>query len=150
METMTGWLGNLYLWVKALHVIFVIFWLAGMFMLPRFFAYHSECVPGSPEDAVWQERELRLLRIIINPSMIFAWIFGVMLVLNTGLSGNGWLHLKLLLVLGLSLYHGMLSRWRKDLQSGRHRRSSRFFRLMNEVPTLLTIPVVILVIVKPF
>lgn len=145
-----GYLGDAYLWVKAAHLILVIFWLAGLFMLPRFFAYHVESAAGSSEDAAWQQRELRLMRIILNPAMIGTWVLGLLLVANIGLAGQGWLHVKLLLVLGLSGYHGMLSRWRKDLATGVKRRSSRFYRLANEVPTLATIPVVILAIVKPF
>jgi protoporphyrinogen IX oxidase len=145
-----GWLGDLYPWVKALHLVMVIFWLAGMFMLPRFYAYHTEYPVGSAEDLAWRDREKRLLRIIVTPAMLLAWIFGILLVMNIGLAGNGWLHVKLLLVLGLSAYHGLLSRWRKDFAAGTNRHSGKFFRLMNEIPTLATIPIVILVIVKPF
>ena len=145
----TGWLGSAYLWVKAFHLIAVIFWLAGMFMLPRYFAYHSECAPGSPEDGQWQAREARLLRIICNPSMILAWLLGLALAFHVGFAGNGWLHWKIMLVIGLSGYHGLLAKWRKDLRRGTNQRRSKFYRLMNEVPTLATIPIVILVIVKP-
>lgn len=145
-----GWLGGAYLWIKALHVIFVIFWMAGMFVLPRYFAYHSESVAGSPEDHAWQVRESRLLGIIINPSMGLAWLFGLALAFHLGFAGNGWLYAKLALVLALSGYHGLLSRWRKDFAKGANTRSSRFYRIVNEVPTLTIIPIVILVIVKPF
>ncbi|QCI79371.1 protoporphyrinogen oxidase HemJ [Hankyongella ginsenosidimutans] len=145
-----GWLGGAYLWIKALHVIFVIFWMAGMFILPRYFAYHSECAAGSAEDRLWQVRESRLLRIIINPSMAFAWLFGLALAFHLGFADNGWLHLKLALVLALSGYHGLLARWRKDFVKGVNTRSSRFYRIANEIPTLAVIPIVILVIVKPF
>ncbi len=145
-----GWLGESYLWIKALHVIFVIFWMAGLFILPRYFAYHSECAFGSPEDLSWRERESRLLRIIINPSMILTWLFGLALAFHLGFAGNGWLHLKLVMVFLLSGYHGMLARWRKDFARGANKRSSRFYRIANEIPTLATIPIVILVIVKPF
>jgi protoporphyrinogen IX oxidase len=150
MENLVGWMGNFYPWVKAIHLILVIFWMAAMFMLPRFYAYHTEYAVGSAEDSAWQDRERRLLRIIMNPAMIGTWIFGLMLVANIGLAGNAWLHAKLLLVLGLSGYHAALSRWRKDFALGQNRRTSKFYRLMNEVPTLVTIPIVILAIVKPF
>lgn len=147
---MEGFLGGAYLWVKALHIIFVIFWMAGMFMLPRFFAYHVESVAGSDEDALWIEREARLMRIIINPAMMVAWIAGLALVANIGLGAGGWLHAKLLLVLILSGFHAVLSRWRKALAAGDRSRSTRFYRIANEVPALFIILVVILVIVRPF
>lgn len=151
---MEGFLGSAYLWVKALHVIMVIFWMAGMFMLPRFFAYHAEenqeFGVGSRQDKVWQLREQRLMRIIINPAMIAAWIAGLCLAFHLGWASGGWLLTKLALVLGLSGYHGFLSRWRRDFVAGRNQRSSRFYRLANEIPTLMTIPIVLLVILKPF
>ncbi|RMF14861.1 MAG: protoporphyrinogen oxidase HemJ [Alphaproteobacteria bacterium] len=146
---MTGWLDGAYLWVKAAHVILVIFWMAGMLMLPRFFAYHAQAAADSEEDLVWRERERRLLRIIVNPSMVLAWIFGLMLATHLGFEG-GWLHVKLVLVLVLSAFHGMLARWRKDFARGENRHSDRFYRLMNEIPSVIIILVVILVIVKPF
>ncbi len=146
---MTGWLAGAYLWVKAAHVIMVIFWMAGMLMLPRFFAYHAQVPTGSAEDFSWRERERRLLRIVVNPAMVFAWVFGLMLATHLGLAG-GWLHLKLALVLLLSAFHGLLARWRRDFARGDNRRSSRFYRLMNEVPSVIIILVVVLVIVKPF
>lgn len=141
--------GSLYLWVKAFHLIAVIFWMAGMFMLPRYFAYHVDAQPGSDEDRLWIERERRLLRIIINPAMIVTWILGLSLAYSYGFS-DGWLHLKLLLVVGLSVLHGYFARWRKAFVRGENRHSSRFYRLINEVPTVATIAIVILVIVKPF
>lgn len=118
-------------------------------MLPRYFAYHAEVDPGSDEDKKWIERERRLLRIIINPAMIAAWIFGVSLAISYGF-GEGWLHLKLLFVVGLSVLHGYFARWRKAFMRGENTRSSRFYRMINEIPTLATIFIVILVIVKPF
>lgn len=138
-----------YDWLRALHLISVIFWMAGMFMLPRYFAYHAEATPGSDEDRKWIERERKLLRIIINPAMIASWVFGLSLISIIGFD-HGWLHIKLLLVVGLSALHGLLSRWRKDFAEGRNGKSSKFFRLINEIPTLATIAIVILVIVKPF
>ncbi|GER05960.1 membrane protein [Iodidimonas muriae] len=141
--------GTLYLWVKALHLISVIFWMAGMFMLPRYFAYHAEADIGSDEDRKWQERERKLLRIIINPAMIATWVFGISLAMSYGFS-EIWLHVKLLFVVGLTLLHHGLSRWRKAFARGENSHSSKFYRLVNEIPTLSTIVIVILVIVKPF
>lgn len=138
-----------YDWIRALHLIAVIFWMAGMFMLPRYFAYHAEAEPGSDEDRKWIARERRLLRIIINPAMIAAFLFGIMLILIIGLD-HGWLHLKLLLVLALAALHGLFARWRKDFARGKNRHDSRFYRMINELPTIATILIVILVIVKPF
>ncbi|MEM8800308.1 MAG: protoporphyrinogen oxidase HemJ [Pseudomonadota bacterium] len=147
---MEGWLGGGYEWVKSFHLIAVIFWMAGMFMLPRYFAYHTEVAKGSDEDRIWQEREHRLLRIIVNPSMIVTWVLGLSLALHIGFSSGGWLHLKLLLVIGLTIVHVMFAKWRKAFVRGENTRSSKFYRMVNEIPTLATIPIVILVIVKPF
>jgi len=147
---MEGFLGDAYLWVKAFHIIFVIFWMAGMFMLPRYFAYHSECAVGSEEDKKWVEREKRLMNIIVNPAIIVTWILGVMLVLNIGFGAGGWLHLKLLLVFLLSGLHGVFSRWRKDFSKGERKHSDKFYRRINELPAVFIIIVVILVIVRPF
>ncbi len=147
---MVGWLGDGYLWVKALHVIFVIFWMAGLFMLPRFFAYHTEVSYGSTEELAWREREIRLIRIILNPALVLTWVFGLCLAVHLGFVDNAWLWVKLVLVLGLSAYHGIMAGWRRQLALGSNKRSSKFFRLMNEIPTLMTILIVILVIVKPF
>lgn len=147
---MEGFLGEYYLWVKAVHIIFVIFWMAGMFMLPRYFAYHCQCDVGSTEDGKWIEREQKLMRIIINPAMIITWIMGITLVLHIGLGAGGWLHIKLLLVFLLSGFHGMLSRWRKNFAVGERKRSEKFYRKVNEVPAIFIIFIVLLVITKPF
>ncbi len=137
------------LWIRAAHVISVIFWMAGMFMMPRYFAYHAEAAPGSDEDRRWVERERRLLRLIVNPAMLAAWLFGLMLVAIIGFDG-AWLPAKLAIVLGLSALHGFYARWRKAFAAGANRHSTRFYRLVNEIPTLAVIAIVILVIVKPF
>lgn len=147
---MEGFLGAAYLWVKAIHIIFVIFWMAGMFMLPRFFAYHMQYEAGSSEDAHWIEREARLMKIIINPAMTIAWILGLTLVAHIGLDAGGWLHAKLLLVFLFSGFHGMLSKERKSIAAGNRTRSEKFYRMINEIPALVIIIVVILAIVKPF
>jgi putative membrane protein len=146
----TGWLGEAYLWVKAAHLIFVIFWMAGMFMLPRFLVYHIAAPVGSAEDALWVERERRLLRIIVNPSIVVVWLLGLALVANIGLAGQLWLHLKLAIVLAFSGYHGWMSGLAKKFARGERPVSERALRLANEIPSLVTIAVVILVIAKPF
>lgn len=146
---MEGWLGEAYLWVKAVHLIFVIFWMAGMFMLPRYFIYHHPVAPGSAEDRLWIDRERRLLRIIINPAMMVSWIFGLMLAFNIGWAG-GWLHAKLLLVLALSGYHGWLAGLRKAYARGERPIGEKALRLANEVPGVAIIAIVVLVIVRPF
>lgn len=151
---MIGWLGNAYLWVKAAHVVFVIFWMAGLFALPRFLVYHQEAAPGSPEALSWVEREDKLKRIILTPSMILAWLLGLALAANVGLfdgqPGLGWLHAKLLFVLLLSGYHGWAVGYARRLASGRPLMTGRQLRLINEVPALLIIATVIMVVVRPF
>ncbi len=148
---MTGWLGgDAYLWLKAAHLIFVIFWMAGMFMLPRFFVYHMAAAPGSAEDALWIERERRLLRIIVNPAMVVVWVLGLTLAFGIGAWSMGWFHAKFAIVLLLSGYHGWLAGLRKKFARGERPVSERALRIANEVPSLATIAIVILVIVKPF
>ena len=146
---MIGWLGDAYPWVKALHVIAVIFWMAGLFMLPRFLVYHMANPVGSEEDARWIERERRIDRIILNPALVLVWTFGLMLAFNYGWS-EGWLHAKLALVLALSGYHGWLSGTRKKFAAGQRPYAEKTLRLLNEVPALATILIVLLVIVRPF
>ena len=147
---MEGYLGNAYLWVKSLHIIFVIFWMAGLFMMPRFFAYHAGYEPGSDEDVRWIEREARLKKIIMNPAMMIAWVFGAMLVIHVGMAAGGWLHAKLLLVVLLTGFHVFLSRQAKAFAARQRPKSEKFFRLINEIPAVVIIAVVILVVVKPF
>jgi protoporphyrinogen IX oxidase len=144
---------ELYPWIKSIHLIVVIFWMAGMFMMPRYLAYHAEEEAGSDQDRKWQEREQRLMRIIVNPSMILSWIFGLWLIGTLAAAGvplSGWLHAKLLLVAILTALHIMLSRWRKAFLRGENTRSSKFYRIVNEIPSFAIIAIVILVIVKPF
>jgi protoporphyrinogen IX oxidase len=142
--------GVTYLWLKAVHVIFVIFWMAGLFMLPRLFVYHQETAPDSPENALWIEREARLLRIILWPSLVVTWALGLMLAMSTGAFSQAWFHGKLAAVLGLSAYHLWLVRYHRTLARGERRLSGKQLRLLNEVPGLAAIAIVILVIVKPF
>ena len=140
----------MYEWIKALHVIAVISWMAGMLYLPRLFVYHCAAEPGSAQSETFKVMERRLLRAIINPAMIATWVFGLWLAFEGGFFKAGWLHGKLALVLALSAVHGLFARWVKDFAADRNPRSARFYRIVNEVPTLLMIGIVILVIVKPF
>lgn len=139
-----------YAWIKAGHVIFVIFWIAGLFMLPRYYIYHQEAAAGSAEEAKWIERERKLRKIIITPSMILVWVLGLSLVYITGAWTQGWLHAKFLLVLGLSAYHGWMIGYGRKLARGERPVSGKALRIMNEVPGIAVAIIVILVIVKPF
>jgi putative membrane protein len=146
------WLIPLYPWTKALHVISVIAWMAGMLYLPRLFVYHCDAAPGTPASEMLKVMERRLLRAIINPAMIAVFLFGGTLLATPGVVdwSSGWIYAKLTLVLVLSGVHGMLSRYRKDFENDRNRHPARFYRIINEVPTILMIVIVILVVVKPF
>lgn len=139
-----------YLWLKAGHIIFVIFWMAGLFMLPRYFIYHQEAEAGSSEDARWIERERKLLKIILLPSIIVVWVLGLALAYTLNLWSAGWLHAKLLLVLVLSAYHGYLASYAKKLARGERPLSGKQLRMFNEVPGILAAVIVVLVIVRPF
>jgi putative membrane protein len=140
-----------YLIIKALHIIAMVAWMAGMFYLPRLYAYHADAQAGSEISETFKLMENRLLRIIINPAMIATWLFGLILMFGfINLGTAGWLHAKLVLVIGLTVFHIMLARWRKDFAADRNTRSSRFYRIANEVPTLLLIIIVFLAVVKPF
>ena len=151
---MIGMLGNAYPWMKAAHLIFVIFWMAGLFMLPRYLVYHQEAAIGSPEAAQWVEREAKIRKIILTPAMVVVWVLGLTLGANLGLfsgaSGLGWLHLKLLLVVILSGYHGWAVGYSKKLAAGKPTLTGRQLRLINEVPAVLVTVIVILAIVQPF
>jgi protoporphyrinogen IX oxidase len=141
---------GLYLWLKALHIIAIIAWMAGMLYLPRLFVYHCEAAVGSVQSETFKVMERRLLRAIINPAMIASWALGLWLAWSGNFLSAPWLHGKLVLVLAMSAVHGMLARWTKDFGADRNRHSQRFFRIMNEVPTLLMIGIVVLVVIKPF
>ena len=140
----------LYEWIKAGHVIFVIFWMAGLFMLPRFFVYHQESLAGSPEALLWVERERRLIKIILNPAMIIVWILGMILAVKGGWFAAGWFNVKLLAVVGLTAYHGWMSVYAKKLARGERPISGKALRLANEIPGIAAAVIVILVIIKPF
>jgi protoporphyrinogen IX oxidase len=147
-----GPLGLLYPWTKAFHIISMVAWMAGMFYLPRLYVYHCELVPGSAESERFKVMEFRLLKQIINPAMMATWAFGILLVLTPGVIdwSWGWWHVKLAAVILMSGFHGAMSRWRRDFMQDRNRRSHRFYRIANEVPTLLLIVIVIMVIVRPW
>lgn len=140
----------LYLWIKALHVIAVIAWMAALLYLPRLMVYHCAAQKGSVQSETFKVMERRLLKAIANPAMAVAWLAGLYLVWAGGWLSSGWLHGKLALVLLLSGMHGALGRWVKDFAADANTRPQRFYRIANEVPTALMIGIVILVIVKPF
>ena len=139
-----------YLWIKAAHIIFVIFWIAGLFMLPRFYVYHQEATPGSVEEQRWIEREKKLRTIIINPAMVLVWILGLALVYITSAWQEGWFHAKFAMVVLLSGYHGYMVGYGRKLAKGERPASGKALRVMNEVPGIATAIIVILVIVRPF
>jgi putative membrane protein len=139
-----------YLWLKAGHIIFVIFWMAGLFMLPRYFVYHQESAPGSPEDALWVDRERKLLKIILWPSLIVVWVLGLALASSVGAFAQGWFHAKLALVLALSAYHVWLAGYAAALARGERRLTGRHLRMLNEIPGIAAAFIVVLVIVRPF
>jgi putative membrane protein len=140
-----------FLWYKSLHVIAVISWMAAIFYLPRLFAYHASVEKGSDSDKIFQLMEVRLLRIIMNPAMIITYISGFMISYIYGIKAlGGWFHIKLTCVLLLTIFHGLLAKWRKDFTIGKNKYSSRFYKIVNEIPTILMIIIVIMVIIKPF
>jgi putative membrane protein len=148
---MTAWLADAYPWIKALHIISVIAWMAGMLYLPRLYVYHCAAAVGSELSETLKVMERRLLRAIINPAMIAAFVFGGLLLATPGVVhwAAWWIWAKLALVLAMTAAHGFLARWRKDFEADRNARPARFYRIANEVPTLLMIGIVILVVVKP-
>jgi protoporphyrinogen IX oxidase len=149
---MMAWLVAAYPWIKALHVISVIAWMAGLLYLPRLFVYHAAEKIGSPTGETFKVMERRLLRAIMNPAMVAVFVFGALLVLTPGVVdwASGWIYVKLFLVACLAALHHALALWRKAFVENRNDRPVRFYRMVNEVPTVLMIAIVILVIVKPF
>ena len=141
-----------YLWIKAFHLIAVIFWMAGLLYLPRLYVYHSQAVAGGEMDNSLKIQERNLLRIIMNPAMIAAFILGLVLIgyRSEALLGSFWLPLKLLIVFGLIGYHGFLAGQRKKFERGERPKSEKFFRIINEVPSIATIFIVVLAVVEPF
>jgi putative membrane protein len=147
---MTETIAVLYIWLKSAHIIFVIFWMAGLFMLPRFFVYHQESAEESEESNKWVDRESKLIKIILNPAMIIVWIVGLVLAWHIGALSEGWFHAKLLFVLGLSAYHGWIVGYAKKLAKGERQLTGKQLRLFNEVPGIAAAIIVVLVVAKPF
>jgi protoporphyrinogen IX oxidase len=141
---------HLYDWIKAFHIVSMVAWMAGMLYLPRLFVYHCGAEAGSVQSETFKVMERRLLKGIINPAMIATWLFGLWLVWLGGWMWAIWLHLKLVLVIVMSGIHGMLARYVRDFAADRNRHSQKFYRIINEVPTLLLIGIVLLVVLKPF
>lgn len=140
----------MYLWLKALHIIAVIAWMAGMLYLPRLFVYHAAAEPGSVQSETFKVMERRLLKAIMTPAMIATWILGIILMIQGQWFTAGWFHAKLVLVLALTAMHGLLSYWASQFAADQNRHSQKFYRITNEIPTVLMIAIVILATVKPF
>jgi len=143
----------MYLWLKALHIIAVISWMAGMLYLPRLFVYHAAAKPGSELSETFKMMERRLLKLIINPAMIATWLLGLSLIWLMGKDAfvqSGWLHAKLVLVFAMTGLHGFFARLVKQFGADRNQRSQQFYRIINEIPTVLLIVIVVLATVKPF
>ena len=149
LDSAIGFLGNAYLWVKAAHVTFVIFWIAGLFLLPRFYVYHHATAPGSAEDRAWVERERRTRSIILGPALVIVWVLGLALAVHLGAFTQGWFHAKLLFVILLSGFQGWLGAYGRKLARGDRPLENKTLRIMNEVPGIMTAIIVVLVIVKP-
>lgn len=150
MDALRDTLADYTQWFLALHIIAVIAFMAGILYLPRLFIYHTETVPGAPDSERFKRMETKLLKVIINPAFVAVWVLGLLLTWLTGAYTEGWLHAKFALVIVLSGIHGFLVRCWRDFQKDRNTRSARFFRILNEVPTVLMIAIVILAVVRPF
>ena len=150
MNSYVGWLGLAYPWVKAAHVTFVIFWMAGLFLLPRFYVYHHETSAGSPEDRAWIERESRVRSIILTPAMVVVWVLGLMLAFDIDAFHQGWFMAKFALVIALSAYQGWLGVYGKKLARGERPLTNKAVRMINEIPGIAAAIIVVLVIVRPF
>ena len=140
----------MYLWLKALHIIAVISWMAGMLYLPRLFVYHAAAEPGSEQSETFKVMERRLLKFIMLPAMIVTWLVGIVLVLQGQFFGATWFQIKFALVLAMTILHGMFTQWVREFAFDRNRRTHKFYRIVNEIPTILMILIVVLVAVKPF
>ncbi len=145
-------LGSYYDWIKALHVIAVMAWMAGMLYLPRLYVYHADAAKGTELSETLKIMERRLLRFIINPAMIFAFVFGGLMlwVKWDYFMGEGWMHAKLTLVILMTAVHGLYARWRKQFERDENTRPAKFYRIWNEAPTVMMIAIVIFAIVEPF
>lgn len=143
-------MSNAYLWIKVLHILAVISWMAGMLYLPRLFVYHAEAPRGSAQALTFAVMERRLMRAIMLPALLVTWASGLTLAIEAGFMHQGWFHAKFALVIGLSALHGYFAKVRKDLAEETNRHDPRFFRIVNEVPTILMAGIVFLVVFKPF
>jgi putative membrane protein len=141
---------TVYLWLKALHLIAVIAWMAGMLYLPRLFVYHAAVEPGSTQSETFKIMEARLYKFIMLPAMVVTWILGIVLVLQGKWLGAGWFQAKFVLVLAMTVLHGLLGHWLNEFKYDRNAHSQKFYRIANEIPTILLIAIVILAVVKPF
>lgn len=141
---------EIYQWIKALHLISVIAWMAGLLYLPRLYVYHCDAEPGSDKSETFKIMERRLLRAIMNPAMIGAYVFGLWLLYLSEVWTEAWMITKLVLILAMTVAHHSMALWRKDFEADRNQRSAKFYRIANEVPTVLMIGIVVLVIVQPF
>lgn len=150
MSSWAGWLGDAYLWVKAAHVIFVIFWVAGLLILSRHLAYMAATPPGSPEEARWTERLGLLRKVILTPAFVAVWVLGLAAAFSYGFAGQGWLHIKIALVVLMTAYHHWLIPIGRRMSRGERPKTELFFRRTGEIPAVLTVAIVILVVVKPF
>lgn len=150
MDSLVGWLGAAYMPVKAAHVVVTFFWIAGLFILPRYLVHQASVPVGSDEDLNWRERTARVRRIILTPALIAAWVLGLMVATSYGLSAAGWIHVKIFLALLLSGYHGWMVGLSRKMARGERPVAERSLRLWNEVPALFTILMVSFAILKPF
>ena len=144
-------LSYVYPWVKAFHIIAMVAWMAGLFYLPRLFVYHCDMLPGSAESERFKVMEYRLMKQIMTPAMILTWTFGILLVLTPGIIdwSSGWWHVKLFSVILMTGFQGAASRWRKDFMRDANTRRGKFYRIANELPTVLLVVIVIMIIVRP-
>lgn len=140
----------MYLWIKAFHLVAVISWMAGLLYLPRLFVYHAASKPGSEQSETFKTMERRLLKFIMVPAMILTWLLGIVLVLETQAFAATWLQIKFVLVIAMTLMHGLMAHWAAEFGFDRNRHSQKFYRIVNEIPTGLMILIVLLAVVKPF
>jgi protoporphyrinogen IX oxidase len=150
MENLTGWLGSAYMPLKTLHVIVTFFWIAGLFILPRYLVHQASVPAGSPEDLNWRERTAKVRRIILTPALILVWILGLAVATSYGMADAGWIHGKLLLAFLLSGYQGWMVGIAKKMANGERPAAEKALRLWNEVPALFTVLFVSLAVLKPF
>jgi protoporphyrinogen IX oxidase len=149
---LSSWLGDAYPWIKSAHIVSIVAWMAGLLYLPRLYVYHSMAPSGSDRSETFKVMERRLQKAIMTPAMIATWAFGLLLAATPGVVDwrMGWVWAKLAVVLGLTMFHALLSGWGKGFTMDRNQRSTRFFRAVNELPTVALIAIVVLVVVKPF